>query len=252
MHRIKVLMARNYSQNLGEETIKGMLEKARQGMWPSFAPLGYKNADDPNGKRINVPDPNLAPAIVRLFERYVTGQYSLKQIAALAREDGLCYRKSGNPIPTSTVHKILHNRIYSGDFDFNGTTYTGCYQPLVSRELFEETQATLDGRCSKKLGKTRETFALSGLLTCGHCGCAVVGEIKNGRYVYYHCTGCKGKCAEPYTREDKLDGRIDSAFFDAKAAETRAQQTAILRTRTRVTSSTGPSCSNWPSAPAPC
>ena len=28
MHGIKVLMARNYSQNLGEETVKGMTEKA--------------------------------------------------------------------------------------------------------------------------------------------------------------------------------------------------------------------------------
>jgi site-specific DNA recombinase len=38
MHGIKVLMAKNYIDNLSEETRKGMLEKARQGIWPSFAP----------------------------------------------------------------------------------------------------------------------------------------------------------------------------------------------------------------------
>ena len=33
----------------------------------------------------------------------------------------------------------------------------------------------------------------------------MVGEIKKGRYVYYHCTGYKGKCPEPYTRKEVLE-----------------------------------------------
>jgi hypothetical protein len=32
----------------------------------------------------------------------------------------------------------------------------------------------------------------------------LVGEVKKGRYVYYHCTGHRGKCPEPYTREEAL------------------------------------------------
>ena len=43
MHGIKVLMAKNYVENLGEETKKGMAAKAKQGIWPSFAPPGYRN-----------------------------------------------------------------------------------------------------------------------------------------------------------------------------------------------------------------
>ena len=35
-----------------------MLEKARSGIYPSFAPVGYRNVDGPNGKRIIVPDPD--------------------------------------------------------------------------------------------------------------------------------------------------------------------------------------------------
>jgi hypothetical protein len=42
-------------------------------------------------------------------------------------------------------------------------------------------------------------------VNCGHCGCALVAEKKKGKYVYYHCTGNKGKCSEPYTREEVLD-----------------------------------------------
>ena len=34
MHGIKVLMAKNYIDNLSEETRKGMTEKAAQGFWP--------------------------------------------------------------------------------------------------------------------------------------------------------------------------------------------------------------------------
>ena len=39
----------------------------------------------------------------------------------------------------------------------------------------------------------------------GTAGCSLVGELKKGRYVYYHCTGYRGKCAEPYTREVALE-----------------------------------------------
>ena len=220
MHGIKVLMARNYSQNLGEETIKGMVQKAVSGFWPSFAPLGYSNVDGPNGKRIIIPDPNLAPAITRMFEQYSTGKYSLKQMATMARADGLAYRKSGDAVPTSTVHKILRNRIYSGDFNFDGTTYHGTYEPIVTRELWAEVQAILDGRGAKKTRKVRQNFAFSGLITCGHCGCAMVGEIKKAKYVYYHCTAFKGKCPEPYTREEVLEEKFTVllkgiAFSDA-------------------------------------
>ena len=31
--------------------------------------------------------------------------------------------------------------------------------------------------------------------------------MKKGRYVYYHCTGYRGKRPEPYTREETLEDR---------------------------------------------
>ena len=51
MHGIKVLMAKNYVDNLSEETRKGMTEKAEQGFWPTVAPLGYKNVTGTDGKK---------------------------------------------------------------------------------------------------------------------------------------------------------------------------------------------------------
>ena len=43
MHGIRLLMARNFLDNLSEEVRKGMTEKAEQGNWPSVAPVGYLN-----------------------------------------------------------------------------------------------------------------------------------------------------------------------------------------------------------------
>src|SRR5215471_1707315 len=74
IHGIKVLMAKNYVDNLSEETKKGMLEKARQGIYPSFAPLGYLNVVC-DGKRHIQPDTASCNFIQEIFEWYATGQY---------------------------------------------------------------------------------------------------------------------------------------------------------------------------------
>src|SRR6476620_1280372 len=74
MHGIKVLMAKNYIDNLSEEARKGMQEKAEQGIWPTVAPLGYRNVVGADGKKIIEPDPESAPIISRIFEWYATGQ----------------------------------------------------------------------------------------------------------------------------------------------------------------------------------
>jgi site-specific DNA recombinase len=291
MHGIKVLMAKNYIDNLSEEVHKGMQEKAEQGIWPSYAALGYRNVAGPNGKRLIEPDPEFAPVIAQLFEWYATGTLSLREVARKVRMEGLSFRKSGNPLPLSTVHRMLRARIYMGEFEWNGRVYQGSQQPIVSRELWERVQDVLDGRHAKRHRRAKHDFAFSGLIECGHCGCAVVAEIKKQRYVYYHCTGYKGKCDEPYVREevlerqfadllgrltfddevldwvraalrqshadekrhheeaiarlqaqydrlqnrlhamyvDKLDARIDAAFFDRMSAQWRAEQDRCLQ-----------------------
>jgi site-specific DNA recombinase len=125
MHGIKVLMAKNYIDNLSEEARKGMLEKAEQGICPTKTPLGYRNAIGPDGKKIIVTDPVIAPLITKLFHTYATGRLSLKQAAREARSWGLAYPRTGASVPVSTIHTILRNRLYSGDFDWNGKRFYG-------------------------------------------------------------------------------------------------------------------------------
>ena len=298
MHGIKVLMAKNYIDNLSEEARKGQQEKAEQGIWPTKTPLGYRNITGQDGKKVIAVDPDVAPIVSKIFEWYATGQYALKDVARKARAAGLVYRKSGNPVPTSTVHSILRNRLYTGWFEWNGKLYQGRHEPLISVELWERVQAVMDGRLAKNHRRMKHDFAFSGLIACAKCGCSVVGELKKQRYIYYHCTGyadkCRGNpasCRRRYVREgviaqqftellgqlqfddevlewvrealqashadqrrehqeaierlraehkrlgdrintmyvDKLDGRVDTAFFDRMSAEWREEQNRYLR-----------------------
>jgi site-specific DNA recombinase len=298
MHGIKVLMAKNYIDNLSEEARKGMQEKAEQGIWPTKSPLGYRNVAGPDGKKIIVADPEVAPIVSKLFEWYATGQYALKEVAQKARDAGFIYRRTGARVPISAVHSILRNRLYTGQFEWNGKLIQGRHQPLISVELWERVQGVLDGRNVSKAKRGKHDFAFSGLIACAKCGCSVVGEIKKQRYVYYHCTGyadkCLGNpasCRRSYVREevleqkftellgqlrfddevlewvqdsldashaderrdheeavkrlqgehkrlgdrinamylDKLDGRVDSTFFDKMSAQWRGEQNRCLR-----------------------
>ncbi len=51
----------------------------------------------------------------------------------------------------------------------------------------------------------------------------MVGELKKQRYVYYHCTGYKRKCPEPYVREEVLEQQftalLDRLSFDANVLD---------------------------------
>ncbi len=109
MHGIKVLMAKNYIDNLSEETRKGMQEKAEEGLWPSKTPLGYRNVLGPSGKKIIEPDPDIAPLVTRMFEWSATGTCSVLQVTRMAQEAGLVFRKSKADVSKATVHKILRN-----------------------------------------------------------------------------------------------------------------------------------------------
>jgi hypothetical protein len=194
-------MAKNYVDNLSEETRKHAGE-SRVGPVAIIRPLGYLNAD-----RTILPDPVVAPIIRNIFEWYSIGAYSLVDVTKMAKAAGMVFRKSGNPVPKATIHKILHNRIYTGDFDFGGKLYQGKYEPIITPELYQRVQAVLRRRLGRRQ-KQKHDFAFSALITCGHCGCSLVGESKKGRYVYYHCTGNKGKCSEPYVREEVLEAEF--------------------------------------------
>src|SRR5712692_8381129 len=88
MHGIKVLMAKNYVDNLSEEVKKGLREKAEQGHWPTKAPVGY--LDNLATHRIEV-DPARGPLLAQLFDLYASRQFSLKALTVRAAGLGLTH-----------------------------------------------------------------------------------------------------------------------------------------------------------------
>jgi site-specific DNA recombinase len=99
MHGIKVLMAKNYIDNLSEEARKGMQEKAEQGIWPTKTPLGYRNIIGPDGKKVIAVDPAVAPIVAKLFDGYASGGISLKEAAKKAQAAGLVYPRVARRCP---------------------------------------------------------------------------------------------------------------------------------------------------------
>ncbi len=210
-HAIRVAMAKNYIDNLSEETKKGMLEKAEQGIFPTKAPLGYINVEC-DGKRIIQPDPERAPLVRKLFEWYATGSYSLTELTRMAHAEGFVYRRSGDKIPKSAVHMILSSIVYTGDFMWGGKLYHGSHNPIINQELWDAVQRVLTGKGNGCSHYQKHDWAFQGLVTCGICGCVLTAERKKAKYVYYHCTGGRGKCKEPYIREEELMRQFGQAL----------------------------------------
>jgi site-specific DNA recombinase len=158
-------------------------------------------------------------------------------------------------VPVSTIHTILRNRLYTGWFEWNGKLIQGRHDPLISVQLWERVQGVLDGRFARRAKRGKHEFAFSGLIKCAQCGCAVVGEMKKLRYVYYHCTGyadkCLGNpasCRRRYVRQEVLEhkfsellGRLhfDNEVLDwvrealhaSHASKRREQEEVIARLR---------------------
>ena len=57
-----------------------------------------------------------------------------------------------------------------------------------------------------KYGK--HDIAFRGMLTCAHDDCTVTAELKKGKYVYYRCSGYRGKCDLPRFREEQISEKL--------------------------------------------
>ena len=210
IHGIKVLMAKNFIDNLSEETKKGLYEKAETGVFPALAPFGYLNEGDPKDSdiRIIAVDMIRAPVVKTLFEMYATGRYSLAQLRDEAEQKGLRSR-TGKKLSKSRIEKMFKDPFYYGAFRWGGRLYQGTHPPIISKELFNQVQLVFKDK--KAHGYQKQNLAYMGIMRCGDCGCSITGEMKKGgRYVYYRCTNYHGNCssANRYYREEYIDQKL--------------------------------------------
>lgn len=193
VYGFNLVMARHYSNNLREEVKKGMREKAEQGIYPGHAPIGYRNNKAERTIEVDSVD---SPVVTRIFALYATGCHSLTTLRKTIETE------TAKKISRSYLHFILKNRFYTGFFEWGGQTYPGKHPLFVDPSLFEQAQSILSGH-NRPRYSTRE-IAFRGLMQCGYDGCAVTGEVQKEKYVYYRCSGSRGKCDLPWFREEEI------------------------------------------------
>ncbi|NIV44088.1 hypothetical protein GWN49_04290, partial [Candidatus Bathyarchaeota archaeon] len=105
-------------------------------------------------RKVGVPDPEKAPVVVEMFERYATGLYSDFQIAKWLNANG--YKTSrGRSFGKDTVRDMLCNPYYVGKIRYRGMSVRpkgvsfrstppkiseGQHEPIINDELWQRCQ----------------------------------------------------------------------------------------------------------------
>jgi DNA invertase Pin-like site-specific DNA recombinase len=214
MLQIMFGQSKYYSDALSENVKRGNRTKIEKGWRPNTAPLGYLND---SGTKTIIKDPVHFPLIRRMFEMVLTGAYTPKQIALIARDEwGFRTPKKkrigGCPLAMSSIYKILGNPFYAGLILWNGESYPGRHEPIVTIQEFERVRSLLasPGRPRPQ----RHSFAYTGMIRCGSCGLWVTAEHKvnrqGHRYLYYHCSKRRlgPRCSEPSIEVQSLEFQV--------------------------------------------
>ncbi len=158
-------------ETIRERTRMGMKERVKSGYWPGGGkiPFGY---DYSREQGILVPNED-AETVKKVYELYLDG-YSADKIAALL----------GLPYP-HLVTQILKRKTNAGYIVYNGTEYKGKHMPIISLQMYEETEREMRRRQRQPVSSGG--YLLTGLLVCGKCGAKM-------RYQKWRKTDCKIVC----------------------------------------------------------
>lgn len=227
-------MAQKFIDDLSKNVKRGLMAKVEKGWYPVVAPVGYLNTPDrEKGFKIVIKDPKRFPIIRKMWDLILTGAYTPSQVLEKANNEwGLrtvkFHKQGGNPLSRSAVYRLFTNPFYYGWFEFNGKLYEGKHEPMVTVEEFDRVQVLL-GRKGRPRPQTHQ-FALTGLITCGECGCMITAETKTkyypttkntAHYTYYHCTRKKKevKCRQKPITEPDLEKQIDGVLAKIQISE---------------------------------
>ena len=198
---IQAVIAADYIRNLRSETLKGLNQRLKQGLYPFRAPIGY--LDNGAGKP-KTPDPIKAPLIKLMFDLYNSGQYSYRSLRVEINQRGL-RNHANSPISLTGIETILKNPFYIGIIEIKrtGKTFKGIHDPIVSARVFRSVQKQKACRSGKKT--TRHNHLFRGLFRCGLCDGPMTPERQKG-VVYYRCQD--PVCATKTIREDRLEQSV--------------------------------------------
>ena len=172
-----------------ERVIAGMERKAARGEWTAGnLPFGYRLDDE---RRFLAPDPEQAPLVVEIFERYAERLEGTATLAHWLTERG--YRNPpGQAVQRQgAAHDPAQPRLL-GEIFFRGQHYPAPHKPLIDPALFQQAQQILAERGEEwSLRRSNQSdYLLTGLIRCTRCGKRYVGAAAHGnggRYPYYVC-----------------------------------------------------------------
>ena len=205
------------NDNRGKNVKRGLRFLCEKGKRPGSPPIGYKLYRDPNNLALKskiIIDPERAPFIKKMFEYVANDGLSGRQVNDYLHDEGFRTRK-GKKVSLSMMYRMFKDQFYYGEFEYpegSGNWYTGDYESIITKELWQEANKHLKTYAKSKWGS--KVFYYSKLFKCGSCGSGICGEERINRfgtkYIYYKCTkyGGKKKCNEKYIREEKLIGSI--------------------------------------------
>jgi len=128
---------------------------------PAIKPAPHLN--DHRTKRIVV-DRERALLVRQVFDQYASGDVTLDNLRHFLAENGV-RTKNGKLVGRTFVFDMLTNPIHYGHFCYAGGVYEGKHEAIISKDLFDGTQAVLFGRWTEVLGSERLTGVLLDRLT---------------------------------------------------------------------------------------
>ena len=200
--------------------------------------LGYRS--DPFTKKLLI-DEEEAKTVRLIFEKYMALE-SIQATVAEINRLGLKTREwvsvstgkkhMAKPWNTSSIHRILTSPIYAGYVSHYDTNYEGEHEPIIPRPQWEKVQQMLTGNSPVKRGQKRQrnSHPFSGLVRCGHCGCALTPTFTSKRgkkYCYYTCSALNKNAAHECTVKRIPAGDLEQTVISQLVGLFRAP--AILR-----------------------
>ena len=207
---IRVVMAKNYIDNLREEAMKGWSEKLAQGWLPGVPPQGYLNKTV-DGRRIQVPDEKTWRIVKEMFELYLQPGQNGKTVTKEMALRGVRTRK-GRPYVHGRIDEMLKNPYYIGIIRWDGREYPGKHETFIDRELWDRVQEKMHGGRPAVYKKHNPLF--KNMITCEICNGVVTWQLQKGRY-YGACQRRNPLCKVKKTiREDRLEESIQLLLND--------------------------------------
>lgn len=241
LHGVIASVAEFYSANLAAEVRKGMDQKAKRGIKPGRAPIGYRNTTrEIDGRELRTIETDMerAALVTWCFDEFATGEWTLRSLRNAANAKGLTYpetrKQPERPISTNGLNGMLRNRFYTGTLIYKGVEYPGEHEPLIDLPTFERVQQVLDNNNRVGTNKTwKHAHHLKGLLRCKRCGaklCFTAANGNGGTYEYFYCGGRQRRngCDLPHLHNDAVEAQIVQQHYDNRLPEERATELEAL------------------------